>query len=81
MPTLTIPYSNDLLSTSGQSLKALERELQFLLLVKLFEIQRLSLGKSAEFCQMSKISFMYELGRFQIPVINLDDDQIQDELT
>ena len=81
MPTLTIPYNNDLLITSGQSLKALERELQFLLAVKLFEIQRLSLGKAAEFCQMSKISFMYELGRFQIPVINLDDDQIQDELT
>jgi len=61
MPTLTIPYNNDLLITNGQSLKALERELQFLLAVKLFEIQRLSLGKAAEFCQMSKISFMYEL--------------------
>ncbi len=80
MQALSIPYSYDLLVTSGQSLKALEQELQFLLAVKLFELRRLSLGKAAESCQMSKISFMYELGRFQIPVINLDDDQIQDEL-
>ncbi|OAD20045.1 protein belonging to Uncharacterized protein family UPF0175 [Candidatus Thiomargarita nelsonii] len=80
MQTLSIPYSYDLLVTSGQSLKALEQELQFLLAVKLFELRRLSLGKAAESCHMSKISFMYELGRFQIPVINLDDDQIQDEL-
>jgi len=80
MQTLSIPYSYDLLVTSGQSLKALEQELQFLLAVKLFELRRLSLGKAAESCQMSKISFMYELGRFKIPVINLDDDQIQDEL-
>jgi predicted HTH domain antitoxin len=46
----------------------------------LFEVHRLSLGKAAEFCGMSKIRFMFELGRLQVPVINLDDDQIADEL-
>jgi len=30
MQALSIPYSYDLLVTSGQSLKALEQELQFL---------------------------------------------------
>jgi len=70
-----------LLITSGKSPQALETELTFLLAVKLFELRRLSLGKAAEVCNMGKIQFMYELGRLQIPVITLDEDQIADELS
>lgn len=80
MNTLSLPYPDDLLITSGKSPQALETELTFLLAVKLFELRRLSLGKAAEFCNMGKIQFMYELGRLQIPVITLDEDQIADEL-
>ena len=78
---LTIPYSDDLLIATGHSPASLTQELRFLLAVKLFETYRLSLGKAAEFCEMGKIRFMYELGRMKIPVINLDDDQIKDELS
>ena len=80
MKTLTIPYSEDLLVSTGQSKEAFEQELRVLLAVKLFEMRRLSLGKAAELCGMTKIGFMDELGRLKIPVVNLDDDQIQDEL-
>ncbi|HAN73104.1 MAG TPA: hypothetical protein DCQ51_19170 [Planktothrix sp. UBA8407] len=80
MPNLSLPYPDDLLVTSGKSPEGLEAELLFLLAVKLFELRRLSLGKAAEFCQMNKLQFMYEIGRLQVPVINLDDDQIADEL-
>ena len=73
-------YPDDLLVTSGKSPHALEEEMKFLLAVKLFELHRLSLGKAAEFCNMDKIHFMFELGRMKIPVMNLDDDQIADEL-
>lgn len=80
MGTLTVPYPDDLLATSGKTPEALEEELTFLLAVKLFEMRRLSLGKAAEFCGMPKVRFMFELGRLKIPVINLDDDQIAEEL-
>ena len=81
MHTLAIPYSNDLLVTSGKSPQALEEELRFLLAVKLFELHRLTLGKAAEFCAMDKLRFMFELGRLEVPVMNLEDDQIADELS
>lgn len=55
--------------------------MRFLLAVKLFEIKRLSLGKAAKFCGFGKLRFMYELGRLKIPVINLNEDQIADELS
>lgn len=80
MFNLSLPYPDDLLITSGKSPEALEAELVFLLAVKLFELRRLSLGKAAEFCPMNKLQFMYELGRLQVPVINLYEDQIDDEL-
>ncbi len=80
MHTLSIPYSDDLLITSGKPPQVLEEELRFLLAVKLFELHRLSIGKAAEFCAMDKLRFMFELGRLQVPVMNLDDDQIVDEL-
>jgi len=80
MQVLSIPYSDDLLVATGKSKDALEQELRFLLAVKLFELRRLSLGKAAELCGMKKINFMDEMGRMGIPVINLDNDQIRDEL-
>jgi len=81
MRMLSIPYSDDLLLSSGQSQEAFERELSFLLAVKMFELRRLSLGKAAQLCGMSKLRFMDEAGRLGVPVINLDDEQILDELT
>jgi predicted HTH domain antitoxin len=80
MHTLSLPFPDDLLITSGKSPQALEAELAFLLAAKLFELRRLSLGKAATFCHMNKLTFMYELGRLQIPIVNLDEDQIADEL-
>ena len=80
MHALSLPYPDDLLVTSGKGPKALEEELAFLLAVKLFEVRRLSLGKAADFCRMGKLRFMFELGRMKVPVMNLDDDQIADEL-
>ncbi|WPD23742.1 MAG: UPF0175 family protein [Candidatus Electrothrix scaldis] len=80
MQTLSIPYIDDLLVSSGQSKERLEQELRFLLAVKLFELRRLSVGKAAQLCGMGKLDFMDELGRMGIPVINLDDEQIRDEL-
>ncbi|MCI5122224.1 MAG: UPF0175 family protein [Candidatus Electrothrix sp. AUS4] len=80
MQTLSIPYSDDLLVSSGLSKDRLEQELRFLLAVKLFELRRLSVGKAAQLCGMGKLDFMDELGRMGIAVINLDDEQIRDEL-
>lgn len=80
MHNLSIPHADDLLITSGKSSQELEEELRFLLAAKLFELHRLSLGKAAEFCGMAKLNFMFELGRLKIPVINLSNDQIADEL-
>ncbi len=80
MRALTIEYPDDLLVATGQSASMFEEELRLLLAVKLFEMRRLSLGKAAQLCGLSKLRFMDELARLKVPIINLDDDQIADEL-
>jgi len=80
MGSLTIPYTDDLLAAMGRSPAQLERELRFLLAVKLFELRRVSGGKAAEVAGMSKVEFLDEVARLGVPTINLEDDQLADEL-
>ncbi|MCG8461107.1 MAG: UPF0175 family protein [Holophagales bacterium] len=80
MPVLQVPYSEDLLIASGRERQELEQEMRLLLAVKLFELRRLSAGKASELAGVGKLTFLDELGRRQIPIINLEEDQIADEL-
>mgnify|MGYP000957935046 FL=1 len=65
---------------SGKPRKAVEDELRVVLAMKLFELGQFSLGKAAELAGMGKVRFMDELGRLRIPVIDLDDVEIQEEM-
>jgi hypothetical protein len=48
MKVLTIPYSEDVLITTSLSAQVFEQSARFWLVVKLFELSRLLLGKTAE---------------------------------
>jgi predicted HTH domain antitoxin len=80
MAELTIQYPDELLAASGKPREALERELKFQLAVRLFQLGELSLGKAAQLAGMNKRAFRDELGRLKIPVINLDEEEIQAEI-
>jgi len=81
MAELTLEYPDDLLVTSGKSRSELERELKFQLAVRLFEVGHLSLGKAAELAGWNRLRFADELGRLKVPIVNLDDEEIQAELS
>ena len=81
MAELTVQYPDDLLLASGQPRSVVEEQLRFELAVRLFEVGRLSLGKAAEVAALSKPLFAQELGRLKIPTINLDDAEIEAELS
>ena len=80
MAEMTVQYPDDLLVSSGKPRGEVERELTFQLAVRLFEVGQLSLGKAAEFAGWNRLRFADELGRAKVPVINLDDEEIQAEL-
>jgi predicted HTH domain antitoxin len=80
MAELTLQYPDDLLVASGKPRSEIERELKFQLAVRLFEIGYLSLGKAAEFAGWNRIQFADELGRLKVPIVNLDDAEIEAEM-
>lgn len=45
-----------------------------------FEIGQPSLGKAAALAGWSRIRFSDKLGRLPVPVVNLDDEEVQAEL-
>ncbi len=79
MKTLNIPYSEDLLLITGQEPEVFEREARFLLALKFFELRRISAGKAAELSGLSKPKFLAKVSALNIPVVDLDDDQLDTE--
>ena len=45
----------------------------------IFEIGELTLGKAAEFAGWNRLRFANELSRLKIPIVNLDDEEIEAE--
>lgn len=57
-----------------------EEEATFFLAVKLYEAQRISLGKAAELAGFSKRDFMERLVEEGVPAINYHPDELNKEL-
>lgn len=79
MKTLTITYDEGLLLLTGLQPHEFEREAQFLLALKLFELRRISAGKAAELSGLSKPDFIFKASQLGVPVVDLDDDQLEAE--
>lgn len=79
MAPLKIELPESLLLASGQSREEFTREAPFLLLLKLFELGRVSSGKAAELCGVSKAEFLMRAGALGVPVADLDPDEVAGE--
>ena len=73
MSTLSIELPENLLLAVGQSREEFLREAKVFLVVKLFEMGRLSSGKAAELCAMRRGEFLRRLG-------DLDEAELAEEL-
>jgi predicted HTH domain antitoxin len=48
--------------------------------LQLFKRHKLSLGKAAELAGLDREQFMVELDRYEIPMIDYDPDELEEEL-
>lgn len=78
--TLTIEYSDDLLFTLGVSDKEFSVEAKFLLAAKLYEIGKISSGQAAKLAGQSRVEFLFSLSRVGVPMSNLREEDLRDEL-
>lgn len=74
---IELPF--EALASPGVPREELAREAKFMLALKLFEVGRLSSGKAGQLCGMGRVAFLLAAGRAGVPVLNLDEDELDDE--
>jgi predicted HTH domain antitoxin len=57
-----------------------EDEVKTILAVKLYEIEKISLGQAAKIAGFSKRAFMEILGKYQVPIFNYSPEELREEL-
>ena len=80
MRAVTIEISENPLVGSAQSGEDFVREAKLLLFAKLFELGRVSSGKAAEACAMTRVEFLLAMGKLGVPLVQLDAEELEREL-
>jgi len=78
--TLTIEYTDELLFTLGISNEQFSEEAKFLLAAKLYEMGKISSGQAARLAGKSRVEFLFSLARLNVPMSNLQAEDIKNEL-
>lgn len=71
-----IQYRQNLPDLLQISKAAFEQEAKMAMAVKLFEMKRLSSGMAAELVGMSRVAFLLNLHRFNVPMVDLEEDEL-----
>lgn len=79
MNTVMLELPFEALASPGASPESLASEAKFLLALKLFEIGRLSSGKAGKLCNMGRVEFLLAAGRAGVPVLALDENDLNTE--
>ncbi len=78
--TLSIPYPESLPGSLHVSESEFEREARMAMAVKLFDTGRLSSGQAAELAGLSRVHFLYELGRWGVSALQTGEDELEEDL-
>jgi predicted HTH domain antitoxin len=77
---LVIEYSERLPDALQQTRAEFEHEAKMAMAVKLFEMKRISSGVAAKLVGMDRVSFLLSLHHYGVPMIDLDEDELQSDL-
>ncbi|MDY7004816.1 MAG: UPF0175 family protein [Cyanobacteriota bacterium] len=58
-----------------------ENEAKLFLAIKLYEINKISLGKAAKLAGYSQSAFMEVLGQYKIPIFNYSPEELREEIS
>jgi len=77
---LVIDYPPLLPDVLQQTREEFEREAKMAMAVKLFEMKRLSSGMAARLAGMERVSFLLDLHRYGVAMIDLDEAELQSDI-
>jgi predicted HTH domain antitoxin len=80
MGKVTIEIPESILVGSGQSTEDFAKEAKLLLVAKLFELGRISSGKAADVCGMTRVEFLLVAATVGSSPVQLDAEELKREL-
>jgi len=81
MKQLTVTYPETLPDFLQETAAEFEQEARLAMAIKLFERKRLSSGQAAVLAGLDRVSFLLQLHRFGIPMIDLSADELLADVT
>jgi len=72
----TVDYPESLPDVLQESAEQFEREARMAMAVKLFEMKRLSSGTAASIAGMDRVSFLLQLSKYGVSVIDMDEEEL-----
>jgi predicted HTH domain antitoxin len=73
---IEIEYPDTLPYLIQESPEEFEKEAKMAMAVKLFELKRISSGMAAEMAGMDRFSFLIELHRYGVEMINMEPEEL-----
>jgi len=77
---LVVEYPSLLPDALQQSREQFEQEAKMAMVVKLFELKRLSSGMAAQLVGMDRVSFLLSLHRYGVSMIDLDETELESDM-
>lgn len=77
---LNINYPETLPDAVGQTKEQFEREAKWAMAIKLFEMKRLSSGQAAALIGIDRVSFLLNLDRYGVAMIDLSEEELRSDL-
>ena len=77
---LVIDYPSLLPDALQQSREQFEQEAKMAMAVKLFELKRLSSGMAAQLIGMDRVSFLLNLHRYGVSMIDLNETELESDM-
>jgi predicted HTH domain antitoxin len=78
---IVVDVPNHYLDATHRGPEDFAQEAKLAMAVKLFEMKRLSSGMAAHLIGMDRVSFLAQLPRFGVSVIDLEDDELASDVT
>lgn len=80
MVMLNFEIPDEILHSLGMSSTEFANKMRLYSALQFFKDRKLSLGKAAMLAGMEKVQFVLELDKFEIPLINYDSEELEQEL-
>ena len=77
---IIIEYPDTLPDLLQESPEEFEREAKMAMVAKLFELKRISSGIAADMVGMDRVSFLFELNRYGVEMINIEPEELASDL-